>query len=161
MVKDCMEYAQKCQACQFHANFIHQPPEPLHPTIASHPFDIWAMDAIGPITLKSSVGHMYILAATDSFSKCAEAISLKEIKKENVVHFITGSIIQRYGIPQCIITDNAKYFSNTATENLSKKFHFRLHFSSMYNAPANGLAEAFNKTLCNILKKTISKKQRD
>ncbi|XP_012849590.1 PREDICTED: uncharacterized protein LOC105969382 [Erythranthe guttata] len=25
MVKDCMEYAQKCQPCQFHANFIHQP----------------------------------------------------------------------------------------------------------------------------------------
>ncbi|XP_050374792.1 uncharacterized protein LOC126792411 [Argentina anserina] len=126
MVKDCMEYAQKCQACQFHANFIHQTPEPLHPTIASHPFDVWGMDAIGPITLKSSTGHMYILAATDSFSKWAEAIPLKEIKEENVVDFITGSIIQRYGISRCIITDNAKYFSNTTTEKLSKKFHFKL-----------------------------------
>ncbi|XP_050379688.1 uncharacterized protein LOC126797042 [Argentina anserina] len=119
------------------------------------------MDAIRPITLKSSAGHIYILAATDSFSKWAKAIPLKEIKKENIVDFITGSIIQRYGIPRCIITDNAKYFSNTATEKLSKKFHFKLHFSSMYNAPANGSAEAFNKTLCNILKKTVSKKQMD
>ncbi|XP_050369337.1 uncharacterized protein LOC126787508 [Argentina anserina] len=135
MVKDCMEYAKKCQACQFHANLIHQPPEPLHPTVASHPFDVWGMDAIGLITPKSSAGHMYILAAADFFSKWAEAIPLKEIKKENVVDFITGSIIQRYGIPRCIITDNAKYFSNTTTEKLSKKFHIRLHFSSMYNAP--------------------------
>ncbi|XP_068344135.1 uncharacterized protein [Pyrus communis] len=39
MVKDCLEHAKRCQACQFHANFIHQPPEPLHPTAASWPFD--------------------------------------------------------------------------------------------------------------------------
>ncbi|KAL0419154.1 UNVERIFIED_CONTAM: hypothetical protein Sradi_1328900 [Sesamum radiatum] len=39
MVKDCMDYARRCQACQFHANLIHQPPEPLHHTVASWPFD--------------------------------------------------------------------------------------------------------------------------
>ncbi|XP_057811931.1 uncharacterized protein LOC131026177 [Salvia miltiorrhiza] len=39
MVKDCQDYAQRCQACQFHANLIHQPPEPLHLTVASWPFD--------------------------------------------------------------------------------------------------------------------------
>ena len=31
----------------------------------------------------------------------------------------------------------------------------------MYNAPANGLAEAFNKTLCNLLKKVVGKSKRD
>nr|XP_009777510.1 PREDICTED: uncharacterized protein LOC104227078 [Nicotiana sylvestris] len=35
MVKDCLDYARRCKACQFHANFIHQPPEMLHPTVAS------------------------------------------------------------------------------------------------------------------------------
>ena len=39
MVQDSMECAKKCEACQYHANFIHQPPEPLHPTAASWPFD--------------------------------------------------------------------------------------------------------------------------
>lgn len=37
------------------------------------------------------------------------------------------------------------------------KFGFKQYDSSMYNAPANGLAEAFNKTLCNLLKKVVSK----
>ncbi|KAM2060462.1 hypothetical protein ACFX1T_045650 [Malus domestica] len=54
MVNDCLEYAKRCQACQFHANFIHQPPEPLHPTAASWPFDAWGLDVVGPITPKSS-----------------------------------------------------------------------------------------------------------
>ncbi|XP_074265307.1 uncharacterized protein LOC141587737 [Silene latifolia] len=26
MVQDCMDFAKKCDACQFNANFIHQPP---------------------------------------------------------------------------------------------------------------------------------------
>lgn len=49
MVKDAMEYARRFEACQFHANFIHQAPEPLHPTVASWPFEAWGMDIIGPI----------------------------------------------------------------------------------------------------------------
>ncbi|XP_074290902.1 uncharacterized protein LOC141617626 [Silene latifolia] len=39
MVQDCMDFAKKCEPCQFYANFIHQPPEPLHPTVSSWPFE--------------------------------------------------------------------------------------------------------------------------
>ncbi|XP_073137002.1 uncharacterized protein [Henckelia pumila] len=68
------------------------------------------------------------------FSKWAEAVALKEVKKENFADFIRTHIIYRYGI--------------------SRK-------SSMYYAAANGLAETFNKTLCNILKKIIAKSKKD
>ncbi|KAL6344173.1 hypothetical protein AAG906_031887 [Vitis piasezkii] len=140
MVKDCMEYAKKCQSCQFHSNFIHQPLEPLHPTIASWPFDAWGLDVVRPITPKSSYGHAYILAATDYFS---------------------NNIIYRYGVPRYIITDNGKPFYNKLMSNICERFGFKQHKSSMYNAPANGLAEAFNKTFCNLLKKIFDKSKRD
>jgi len=112
MVHDCIAFAKKCDACQFHANFIHQPPEPLHPTIVSWHFEAWGLDVMGPLTPKSSVGHLYILPATDYFSKWAKAIALKEVKKENVVDFIRMHIINRYGVPRYIITDNGKPFFN-------------------------------------------------
>ncbi|XP_057793051.1 uncharacterized protein LOC131009656 [Salvia miltiorrhiza] len=146
----------RCQACQFHANLIHQPPEPLHPTVASWPFDAWGMDVVGPLT-KSSGGHLYILVATDYFSKWAEALPLKEVKKETVADFIKTRIIYRYGVPRYIITDNGTPFSNTLINKLCEKFGFKQRKSSMYNAPANGLAEAFNNTLCNLLKKVVAK----
>lgn len=57
MVKDSLDYARRCKACQFHANFIHQPPEVLHPTVASWPFDAWGLDVVGPLS-KSSGGHL-------------------------------------------------------------------------------------------------------
>ncbi|KAL0290356.1 UNVERIFIED_CONTAM: hypothetical protein Sangu_2576900 [Sesamum angustifolium] len=43
---------------------------------------IEGLDVVGPITPKSSIGHIYILAATDYFLKWAEAVPLKEVKKE-------------------------------------------------------------------------------
>uniref|UniRef100_A0A2N9G4P3 Uncharacterized protein n=1 Tax=Fagus sylvatica TaxID=28930 RepID=A0A2N9G4P3_FAGSY len=103
IVKDCMDYAKRCEACQLHANYIHQPPEPLHPTVASWPFDAWGLDVVGPLP-KSSAGHLYILAATDYFSKWAR---------------------------------------------------------SYISKGTNGLAEAFNKTLCNLLKKVVERSKRD
>ncbi|KMT11469.1 hypothetical protein BVRB_5g107940 [Beta vulgaris subsp. vulgaris] len=45
--------------------------------------------------------------------------------------------------------------------SLCEKFKFAQRKSSMYNAPANGLAEAFNKTLCTLLSKVVSKHKRD
>ncbi|CAM8988114.1 unnamed protein product [Rhodiola kirilowii] len=161
VVQDCVDFAKKCNACQFNANFIHQPPEHLHPTVASWPFEAWGLDVVGPINPKASNGHTYILAATDYFSKWAEAVTLREVKKENVVEFITKHIIYRHGVPQRIVTDNGKQFSNKIMTNLCEKFKFKQYKSSMYNAPANGLAEAFNKTLCNLLRKVVGKSKRD
>ena len=45
------------------------------------------MNVVGPINSPSCKGHKFILAMTDYFSKLAEAISLKEVKAENVVNF--------------------------------------------------------------------------
>jgi len=143
-----------------HANLIHQPPEPLHPIVASWPFDGWGLDVVGPLP-KSFEGHLYILAATNYFSKWAEAAALKEVKKETVVNFIRKNIIYRYGVPRYIITDNGKEFYNTAMNKLCAQFSFKQHNSSIYNASTNGLVEAFNKTLCNILKKVVNHSKMD
>jgi hypothetical protein len=44
---------------------------------------------------------------------------------------------------------------------LCAQFDFKQHNSSIYNAPANGLTEAFNKILCNILRKVVNRSKKD
>ena len=104
---------------------------------------------------------MYILTAIDYFSKWAEAVPFREVKKETTVNFIRTHLIYRYGVPRYIITNNDKPFYNRLMTELCEKFEFKQYNSSMYNAPANGLAEAFNKTLGNLLKKVVSKTKQD
>lgn len=47
MIKDCIDYARRCDARQFHGDYIHQALEPLHPTVPSWSFEAWGMDVIG------------------------------------------------------------------------------------------------------------------
>ncbi|XP_074270212.1 uncharacterized protein LOC141593157 [Silene latifolia] len=89
-----------CGTHQYGPKLYDHPPEPLHPTVSSWPFEAWGLDVVGPLTPKASNGQEYILAGTDYFSKWAEAITLQEVKKENVVNFIRTQIIYRYGVPQ-------------------------------------------------------------
>ena len=161
MVKDCIKYARWCSACQFHANFIHQPPKPLHPTVASWPFEARGLDVVGPLTPKFSDEHSYILAVIDYFSKWIEVTVFHEVEKETVINFIKRNIIFRYGVPCYIITDNGKEFYNKSMDKLCNDFGFKQDNSSMYNAPANGLAEAFNKTLWNLPKKVVGNLKND
>ncbi|XP_070026405.1 uncharacterized protein [Nicotiana sylvestris] len=49
--------------------------------------------------------------------------------------------------------DNGNPFDNKLMSKICDLFGFKQRNSSMYYAAANGLAEAFNKTLCNLLKK--------
>ena len=69
MVQDAIKFAKTCQACQIHGDFIHQPPQLLHSSILSWSFHTWELDVIGPFKPSFSRGHLFILAATDYFSK--------------------------------------------------------------------------------------------
>jgi ribonuclease HI len=161
MLRDCIDMARKCHICQVHGDFIHQPPTPLHPTVPSWPFAAWGTDIVGPIDPPSSRGHRFILAATDYFTRWAEAIPLKEVKADNVIRFMELHILYRFGVPNRVISDNGTVFKSFKVTRFAAKYHIDWRYSSIYNPRANGLAEAFNKTLCKILKKTVAKNKRD
>lgn len=142
-------------------NFIHQPLNPLHPTVDSWPFEAWGLDLVRPITPNSLARQFYILVGTDYFLRWVETVLLREAKKENIVNFVQTHIIYQYSIPHRIVIDNGRKFVNNIMDKLCEKFNFKQYKSFMYNAAANGLTKAFNKTLCKILKKVVSKTKRD
>ena len=106
-------------------------------------------------------GDRFILAFTDYFTKWAEADSFKEIKATTVVKFVKTHVLYRFGTPRRIISDNGAAFKNAKIHALADKFKIDWRYSSIYNPRANGLAEAFNKTLINIVKKTVNDAHRN
>ncbi|XP_020596670.1 uncharacterized protein LOC110036537 [Phalaenopsis equestris] len=155
MTLDCIEHAKRCHQCQVFSPVLHQPPSILHPTVASWPFEASGTDIVGPIDPPSSRGHRFILAATDFFSKWAEAIPLREVRADNMLHFLKNNIVYRFGVPRRIISDNGLAFKNTKINRFARRHHIEWRYSTIYYPRANGLAEAFNKTLVGLIKKIL------
>ena len=81
------------------------------------PFSMWGMDVIGPITPTSSNGHYFILVAIDYFTKWAEVESYALVTKEVITRFVKNNLMCLFGLPESIISDNARNLNNdTMTE---------------------------------------------
>jgi transposase InsO family protein len=85
----------------------------------------------------------------------------KRSKSDNVINFLERNIIYRFGVPRRITSDNAKAFKSHKMLKFIAKYKIQWNYSTGYYPQANGLIEAFNKTLGQILKKTVHKHHRD
>jgi Integrase core domain len=92
---------------------------------------MWGTDIVGPIDPHTSRVHRFILAATDYFTKWAEAILLREVKASDVVKFFKTHILYRFGTSQRIISDNGMTFKSSKVYTLAEQFNIDWRFSSI------------------------------
>ena len=83
---------------------------------------MWGMDVIGPITLKASKGHRFIFVVIDYFTKWVEAASYANVTRSIVCKFVKKESICRYGLSECIISDNASNLNNKMMEEVRAQF---------------------------------------
>ncbi|KAA0053497.1 hypothetical protein E5676_scaffold522G00130 [Cucumis melo var. makuwa] len=114
------------------------------------------MDVIGPIDLKASNGHRFILVAIDYFTKWIEAASYCNVTRV-VLRFIEKELICRYVLPKGIITDNAKNLNNKMMDKLCEQFKINLRNSTPYRPKMNGKVEVANKNIKRIIEKMTTK----
>ncbi|XP_022764236.1 uncharacterized protein LOC111309440 [Durio zibethinus] len=153
MENDCIDYARKCHKCQIYADKIHAPPSALHVMAPPWPFSMWGMDVIGPITPKASNRHRFIFVMIDYFTKWVEAASYANVTHSVVCKFIKKEIICRYGLPEKIISDNAKNLNSKMMQEICAQYKIKHHNSAPYRPKMNGAVEAANKNIKRILEK--------
>jgi hypothetical protein len=94
---------------------------PLQPVLLDFPFSKWGLDFIGPINPPSSAGQVFILTATEYFTKWVEVVPLKHSTDDRVISFLENNILSIFGLPLEIITDNGLAFiSAKMTQFLAK-----------------------------------------
>uniref|UniRef100_A0A2N9FI93 Integrase catalytic domain-containing protein n=1 Tax=Fagus sylvatica TaxID=28930 RepID=A0A2N9FI93_FAGSY len=118
------------------------------------PFHTWGLDLIGPINPSSS-GYIWILVATEYFSKWVEAVPLRKATGAAVANFIREHIIIRFGIPHKIISDNGTSFVNKNVREVLEHYRIKHRRSTPYYPQGNGQAEATNRMLLRILSKMV------
>nr|XP_023884270.1 uncharacterized protein K02A2.6-like [Quercus suber] len=116
------------------------------------PFHTWGLDLVGLVN-PSSREYIWILVATEYFTKWAELVPLRKITRGVVANFIKENRIVRFGVPHRIIKDNGTPFVNNDVRKMLKFYQVKHHRSSPYYPKGNGQAGATNKTLIKIISK--------
>ena len=98
-----------CHECQVLEDSIHTHPNVLQDMTTLWPFHTWGLDLIGPIHPPSN-GYIWILVATEHFTKWVEVLPLKKAAGSIVSNFIREHILTRFRIPRRLISDNGILF---------------------------------------------------
>jgi transposase InsO family protein len=69
-------------------------------------------------------GYTHLLVAVDKFSKWIEARPITNVRSEQAALFFTN-IIHRFGVPNCIITDNGTQFTDKRFLEFCDDHHIR------------------------------------
>jgi transposase InsO family protein len=160
MIDDCFRYYRGCEACQRFGEIEVAPASMLHSIVKPWPFRGWSLDFISEIHPSSSKGHRIVLVAADYFTKRTEVVPLRNMMHKEVIQFVTGHIIHRFGVPQTPTTDQRSSFMSHQFKEFASSFRIKLLNSSPYYAQANGQVEASNKILIRLIKKKIEESLR-
>jgi hypothetical protein len=154
VMDDRVKYQKGCEACQRFLDIQLAPTGVMNSIVKSWLFKGWGLDFISEIHPGSSKGHRFILVATDYFIKWSEPVPLRNMAHREVISFVQEHIIYRVGLPQTLRIDQAVSFMSHQFREFTESMKIELLNSSPYYAQANGQAEASNKVLIKIIKKT-------
>lgn len=112
---------------------------------------------INPI---SNSGHKWILMATNYFTRWTEATPLKNVIEAEIVNFLE-EMVERFGSPKTIISNNAQAFVGSGMSEFSLKHGVYLKTSSNYYLQGNGLTKCTNKSLIRLIKHIGLKHQKE
>ena len=124
MKRDTTEFGKCYHPYQMHANLIHTHPMSLQDISTPWPFHTWGLNLIGPIHLPSN-GYIWILVATEYFTKWVEAIPLKRATGLAMANFIKEHILCRFGIPYKIVSDNGTPFINKDVRAITEYYKIK------------------------------------
>ena len=90
------------------------------------PFHTLGLDLVGPVNPPSHE-YIWILVATEYFTKWAEAAPLRKATGGAVANFIKENIIVRFGVPHRIINDNDTPFVNSDVKRMLESYQVKHH----------------------------------
>nr|CAD2208261.1 unnamed protein product [Meloidogyne enterolobii] len=155
MGSDVNDFVRNCDACQKRKVIgLHQSKEPITPMEPSgRPFQRIHVDLMGPVPMAKS-GYKYVLMIVDSFSKWMAPIPLRNQLAGTVTDALINHIITKFGVPECIVSDQGTQFMSTVFKEVAELFGIRLHTTTPYHQSANGQCERYNRTLADMISTT-------
>lgn len=145
MSEEVAFYVSSCETCQRTKVDRRRPTGEMHSFEAYQPFQLVALDCLGP--LPPSLANMrHVIVAVDSFSRFVDASAVADVQGATCATYLR-SLIGRFGVPQEILTDNAPSFCNQHIKALEATFHFGHRKSTPHHHEGNAVVERVIQTL--------------
>ena len=98
--------------------------------------------------------------AIDYFTKWVTAETYTTVNQSDTINFVWKHLICQFGVPRELVAENGSQFQNNKLKELCDTYHIKLNFASVSYLQSNGQAEATNKVILNIIKKSLEQSKR-
>jgi len=160
MASDILIHCNSCLACagrKVPNRYFRAPKTPIR---VSEPFEIIAMDFLGPLHVTYS-GNKYVLVFCECLTKWPEAFALPDMKDETVAKVFVEQIVCRFGAPRKLLSDKATNFTSGIIKEVCRLCNTTKIQTSAYHPQSDGLVERFYRTVTEMIAMYVSSNQRD
>ena len=104
--------------------------------IVERPWIVVAADIMGPFP-RSKAGYQYVLVIQNLFTKWVECVPLLSANGSKIKDSFKELIIDRWGAPQVLLTDNGTEFINSTLRWLAQEYNILHTTTTPYHPQAN------------------------
>ena len=122
----------------------------LVPIESSYPFQIICIDFCKLDLCKGR--FQYAMVVTDHFTKYVQIYATKNKTTRTAADKLYNDFILQYGFPERIHSDQGGEFNSKLFTEMQKMLGIDASTTTPYHPQGNGMAERFNRTMCNMLK---------
>ena len=144
-----------CRACLVCATRnVGQAIKPLlTPIPVGGPFDRVGVDILQ--LPKSSRGNRYAVVFMDYLTKWPEVFPAADQSAPTIAKLLVERVISRHGVPKELLSDRGASFLSKLIAEICKVMGIRKVNTTAYHPQSDGLVERFNRTLLDMLSKTV------
>ncbi|XP_011313112.1 uncharacterized protein [Fopius arisanus] len=118
-----------------------------------------AADIVGPLT-RSKAGFCYILVVQDLYTKWIEVCPLRQATGRKIRECLEGVVINRWGTPDILLTDNGTEFVNRELKATAQQAGIQLHTTPPFHPQANPV-ERVNRVLQTMIRAFLGEDHRE
>ena len=158
MRSDVHRHCRACLTCA--TRRVGQATRPsMTPIPVNGSFDCIGVDVIQfPQTYD---GNKYAVVFMDYLTKWPEVYPTPDQTAETIAKLLIEKIICRHGVPAKILSDRGANFLSELLQNIYQLLGTHKINTAAYHPQTDGLVERFNRTLTDMLAKTVEKNGRD
>jgi len=138
---DVRLYVGACHVCACTKPLNSGPNDPIQPRTPRKPWEVISIDLMGPYSC-SGKGKLYILVATNCFSRWTEVYPLGTATSKTIIETLEREFFSRFGYPRvCLIDNGLQFVSNEMLTTLDVGEHRVGQFQFTILGPTQSNAE--------------------